>query len=206
MRGGEWGVENAVRRTALPSEQESWMNGWMKCLTICQPWAHLIIHGVGPGSELFGTEHQFKSVENRTWQCLHRGPLAIHAGKSRDWMDPFPLKLYDVDVNQLVFGGVIGAAEMIVCETCVRIGSNPWADKWGYGFVLRAPRAMSEPLMVAGKQGLFELESSRIVPRLGPVLVAGEKGAKAHGPEARAAGESRGRDGRLFGPLGGRIL
>lgn len=41
----------------------------MKALTICEPWATLIADG-------------HKRVENRTWRTTHRGPLAIHAGKS----------------------------------------------------------------------------------------------------------------------------
>ncbi|MBL8866467.1 MAG: ASCH domain-containing protein, partial [Planctomycetia bacterium] len=42
----------------------------MLALSIHQPWAHAILH--------FG-----KSVENRTWSTSYRGPLLIHAAKSR---------------------------------------------------------------------------------------------------------------------------
>ena len=45
----------------------------MKALTICQPYPHLIMLGEKP-------------VENRTWATSYRGPLAIHAGKSRQWL------------------------------------------------------------------------------------------------------------------------
>lgn len=41
----------------------------MKALTIDAPWAWAIVHG-------------YKRVENRSWRTNHRGPLAIHAGKS----------------------------------------------------------------------------------------------------------------------------
>lgn len=43
----------------------------MKAITIKQPWASLIALG----------EKQF---ETRSWQTKHRGPIAIHAGKSVD--------------------------------------------------------------------------------------------------------------------------
>jgi hypothetical protein len=39
----------------------------MKALTIRQPWASLIAHGV-------------KTIETRSWSTKHRGPIAIHAG------------------------------------------------------------------------------------------------------------------------------
>lgn len=42
----------------------------MKALTIRQPWASLIAHGV-------------KTIETRSWSTKYRGPLAIHAGRAR---------------------------------------------------------------------------------------------------------------------------
>src|SRR3546814_21116370 len=49
----------------------------MKALTICQPYAELILLGL-------------KRVENRSKPTRHRGPLLIHAGKSRDWLRIVP--------------------------------------------------------------------------------------------------------------------
>lgn len=46
----------------------------MKALTLYQPWATLMAIGA-------------KTVETRSWYTLHRGPLAIHAGKSRKYLD-----------------------------------------------------------------------------------------------------------------------
>src|ERR1017187_5127876 len=42
-------------------------------LTVCQPWSWALLHG--------------KSVENRTWEMQHRGPLWLHAGARSRW-DP----------------------------------------------------------------------------------------------------------------------
>ncbi|MER2126314.1 ASCH domain-containing protein [Solibacillus sp.] len=53
----------------------------MKVITIKQPWATLIALGE-------------KKFETRSWATKHRGPLAIHAGKSidRDACEYIPIK------------------------------------------------------------------------------------------------------------------
>ncbi|MFA7254088.1 MAG: hypothetical protein WC107_06075, partial [Patescibacteria group bacterium] len=52
----------------------------MKALTVCQPYASLIVGwpGIDPDD--------VKRVENRTWPTSYHGPLLIHAGKSRLWL------------------------------------------------------------------------------------------------------------------------
>lgn len=47
----------------------------MKALTIRQPWASLIAHGV-------------KTIETRSWRTHYRGPIAIHAGATADLDTP----------------------------------------------------------------------------------------------------------------------
>jgi hypothetical protein len=63
----------------------------MKALTICQPYAHLIVRGE-------------KRVENRTWPTRYTGPLAIHAGKSRQWLSPGDVPAFELKGDPLVFG------------------------------------------------------------------------------------------------------
>src|SRR5262245_29133635 len=41
----------------------------MKCLSLIQPWATLLVLGE-------------KKIETRSWGTRHRGPLAIHASKT----------------------------------------------------------------------------------------------------------------------------
>lgn len=62
----------------------------MKCLSVCQPWAWLIVNG-------------YKSIENRTWATKHRGPLLIHAGvcQSASWKKH---RFADAAVLNAVFG------------------------------------------------------------------------------------------------------
>ena len=61
----------------------------MKALTIKQPWASLIAHGV-------------KDIENRTWKTKYRGKILIHAAatwdirsKSRDANDLLTTEQYN---------------------------------------------------------------------------------------------------------------
>lgn len=44
----------------------------MKALTLHQPWATLVAF-------------EAKRIETRSWDTNYRGPLAIHAGKNREW-------------------------------------------------------------------------------------------------------------------------
>ena len=68
----------------------------MRVISIQQPWAWAIVHGP-------------KRVENRTWGTPYRGPLLIHAGRSRERLgdygegEPAPA--------DLVYGAAIGLAQ-----------------------------------------------------------------------------------------------
>ena len=116
----------------------------MKALTICQPYAELILRGDKP-------------VENRKWCCRYRGPLLIHAGKSRAWLDTWR------EIPDLVFGAIVGIASVIDCgspeyvrATYLTIADNehvegPWC------IVLDAPRRLIEPIPYRGQQGLFDV-------------------------------------------------
>ena len=46
----------------------------MKALTVCQPYASLIVGWPGIAIE------DIKQIENRNWKTSYRGPLLIHAG------------------------------------------------------------------------------------------------------------------------------
>lgn len=120
----------------------------MKALTIKQPWASLIMS--------YG-----KDIENRQWHTSFRGRVAITASKKLeksevqaawhfckaralplDWMDqPYPV------------GVILGTVEIIDC-----VGRSD--SKWfvgDFGFVLRDPVVVAEPIPVRGLLGLWEL-------------------------------------------------
>lgn len=125
----------------------------LSALTICQPYAHLI---ATPQAEL-PVGWVAKRVENRRWFTPHRGPLAIHAGKSRAWMGPGD------EIPELVFGAVIAIAELV---TCVRhkpgqhTGTLAWLNDHVHAegpwcWVLADVRRLRRPFPVRGERGVF---------------------------------------------------
>lgn len=78
-----------------PARRSTWPEQ-MPCLTVHQPWAHLIAVGR-------------KRVENRSWSTRHRGPLAIHAGSSRaTWLQHG----HGLSSHELAWGAVIAVARL----------------------------------------------------------------------------------------------
>jgi len=70
----------------------------MKALSLLQPWASLVIMGL-------------KTVETRNWATAYRGPLLIHAGKSKagQVVSAVPsINKYIPHFNALPFGQIIG--------------------------------------------------------------------------------------------------
>jgi hypothetical protein len=139
----------------------------VKAITICQPYAHLIATGR-------------KVCENRTWYTPHRGPLAIHAGKSRAWLDCD--KGEDVDhgsgikVSEMAFGAIVAVADLI---NCIHIDNKlivealatmtdeqrdhvngPWC------FILDNVRPLKSPIAYRGAQLLFEIPDEDLSPFL----------------------------------------
>jgi hypothetical protein len=114
----------------------------IKALTICQPYADQIAKGE-------------KIIENRTWATSYRGPLAIHAGKSRAWMDEEDLE----ERPDMAFGAVVAIAEL---RDCIRIEDLPLeyrdrSDANGpWCWILRNSIPLNPPVTVNGAQGLWE--------------------------------------------------
>ena len=118
----------------------------MIALSIRQPWAWLIAHGI-------------KDVENRTWKSDFRGWFCIHA--SRGMTDEeyeiaadfaAILSVVIPEPDDLARGGIVGYAEMV---DCVRHSSSPWYTG-PYAFVIRNAR----PALFkrcAGRLKFFEL-------------------------------------------------
>lgn len=132
----------------------------LTALTIHQPWAWAIFHG--------------KSVENRTWPTSYRGPLLIHAGKTREWYDREDAadwrEWYGVSLpgwDSLPKGAIVGRVTLV---DCVRADPNrpffapgrgpcPWAEgPWLW--VLADPVEFATPVPYRGAQGLFQVPAS----------------------------------------------
>ncbi len=119
----------------------------MKALTICQPYAEMIARGE-------------KVIENRTWPTPYRGPLVIHAGKSRDWLDGDDDRQYP----GMVFGAVVATANLADCVLVGKLTSplrehvhanGPWC------WVLEDIRRV-EPVRAGGAQGLWEFPDETV--------------------------------------------
>lgn len=85
----------------------------VKVLTVKQPWASLIVHGI-------------KDIENRSWQTNFRGRVLIHSSAKGDiakfgCLQPSQrLKVLNtpmsrIGFNDLPFGSIIGSVEIVDC-------------------------------------------------------------------------------------------
>lgn len=127
----------------------------MKALTICQPYPRLIIVGE-------------KHVENRTWSTSYRGPLAIHAGKSRLYLTDDDEAAAAASSDPLIFGAVVALCSLADCVHVSTIYSGQLDERFPqlrdrahcYGpfcWVLEGVRRLATPLPWRGAQGLFEI-------------------------------------------------
>ena len=127
----------------------------MKALTICQPYAELIVRDLKP-------------IENRTWPTSYRGELLIHAGKSQALLEPADIATYPM----MKFGAVVAVAQLVACLPLEYAEVEPPCPlpKWPQRFVhlaghehahgpwcwvLENIRPLTEPLECRGAQGLW---------------------------------------------------
>src|SRR5579864_3867171 len=123
----------------------------MKCLSVSQPYADLIISGK-------------KTIELRTWNTKFRGEFLIHA----------PIKIKDnvceilgIDKSSLRTGVIIGKVEIYDVKSYKSLGElKKDHDKHfateeflrhKYGFLLRKPQALRIPIPYKGSLGFFEV-------------------------------------------------
>lgn len=143
----------------------------MKVISIKQPWASLIAHGI-------------KDIENRTWRTNYRGRILIHAGASKKegWrlndVQRFHLRrsgssLCSTDFDKLPFGSIIGSVEIV---DCVQAHSSVWAEKDVWNWVLANPVLYQVLVSAKGKLSLWEFEGLKEVkikcPQCGSIETA----------------------------------
>lgn len=125
----------------------------MKAISIKQPWASLIVHGI-------------KNIENRSWRTNFRGRVLIHASASHG--RKFSVDLTDAQTKaafatiaketmfgNMPFGSIIGSVEIV---DCVQNHPSIWADKVVYNWVLANPILFPEPILAKGKLSLWEYD------------------------------------------------
>jgi len=126
----------------------------MKCLSISQPFAELILIGK-------------KTIELRNWNTKFRGEFLIHS----------PLKIRKADCKRLkistnlVTGAIVGKAELIdvkkyhskkevTLDRKYHFASKEHLDR-KYGFVLKNPKRFRVPIYWKGQLNFFDVELPR---------------------------------------------
>jgi hypothetical protein len=138
----------------------------MKCISVIQPWATLIILGA-------------KNYETRGWASRYRGPLAIHAStrfppRARQLCseEPFRAVLGRAGVRTAVDlsrGLILGTVRFAACTPLAKIDlrqlpgyefgdymSGRWV--WLFG----DPRPLIKPFAVRGVRGIFEIPTNEL--------------------------------------------
>lgn len=127
----------------------------MKCLTVQQPWASLLLH-IAPSAGQ-GCAPRRKDVENRTWSTPHRGDLLIHAAQriDRAAMEDFYHENMDDCFPRGVILGMVQVDDMIppgvYCGSC-------WGEKSQWNWLVSRPRVFPRYVPIAGAQGLFDVD------------------------------------------------
>lgn len=121
----------------------------MKTLSVRQPWAWLIVHGL-------------KDIENRTWKTKFRGKCLVHASKTVDnvgWERALSVEAIEKGriiiprIHSIEKGGIVGEIEIVDCVD--HSGSNWYSGP--YGFVIRNAKTL--PFMACkGQLGFFDVD------------------------------------------------
>ena len=125
----------------------------MKTLSIKQPWASLIAHGI-------------KDIENRTWKTNFRGRILIHATAnpaaepymifSDEQIDVIENNMFEIIGSYYDNSMIIGSVEIV---DCVQNDPSVWAEQGVWNWKLANPILFDKPITgVKGKLMLWEYE------------------------------------------------
>lgn len=123
----------------------------MKCLTVWQPWADLIVKCI-------------KDVENRRWQRRYRGPLLNHAAGRMDVSDVELIRRrygIEVDRSALKLGVILGAVDLIDCR---KKKTSRWHKRGQFGWYFENPRRLRTPIPYKGQLGIYNVPD-RLLPK-----------------------------------------
>ena len=122
----------------------------LKCLSLKQPFAELVIDGT-------------KTIETRTWNTNFRGEFLIHSSKA---IDKESAKKLNIDCHRLTTGALVGTAflydvkkyrnrQEYLADQSKHLNDNFSQPK--YGFFLKDARKLDKPIPLAGKLGFFHV-------------------------------------------------
>ena len=128
----------------------------MKCLSICQPFAELIVQGK-------------KTIELRKWNTKFRGEFLVHAAKNILRED---CKRMKISPSLIVSGAIIGKVNLVDVKKYDSdkelyndikkhhaISDNTENE---YGFILENPKKLRVPIPYLGKLNFFEFQPDKI--------------------------------------------
>ncbi len=124
----------------------------MKCLSVSQPFADLIIRGK-------------KTIELRRWNTSFRGEFLIHSPKKIMAEDCKRLK---INSKTLVKGAIVGKAEIydvkkydsmsgIIKDSKKHLASKSFQNN-KYGFMIKNAKPFRVPIPAKGQLGFFEVK------------------------------------------------
>ena len=127
----------------------------MKCLSVSQPFANLIISGK-------------KNIELRNWNTNFRGEFLIHAPIKIRTEDCKRLKINE----KLIIGAIIGKIELyqvkkynsdkeINKDQKFHMSSKKFSGKT-FGFLLKNPKSLRIPIPWKGQLGFFDVNLPKI--------------------------------------------
>jgi predicted transcriptional regulator len=128
----------------------------MKCLSVCQPFAELIIQGK-------------KTIELRKWNTEFRGEFLVHAAKNIRRVD---CKRMKISTSLIVSGAIIGKVNLVdvkkydsdkeIYNDKKKHHSISDNTKSKYGFILENPKKLRVPIPYLGKLNFFEFQPNKI--------------------------------------------
>ena len=121
----------------------------MKCLSVCQPFAELIVQGK-------------KTIELRKWNTKFRGEFLVHAAKNILIEDCKRMKIS----SSITTGAIIGKVKLTDVKKYEsdkelktdkrKHHSLSDITKNKYGFILENPKKLRVPIPYSGKLNFFE--------------------------------------------------
>ena len=128
----------------------------MKCLSVCQPFAELIVQGK-------------KTIELRKWNTKFRGEFLVHAAKNILEEDCKRMKISPKTVTTGAIIGKVNLVDVKKYESDKELNkdkkkhhsvSNNTKNK--YGFILENPKKLRVPIEYMGKLNFFEFHPDEI--------------------------------------------
>ncbi len=137
----------------------------MKCLSVSQPFADLIVS-------------KKKTIEIRNWNTKYRGEFLIHSPQKINVQECKRLKI----TKKFVTGAIIGKAEIFdvkIYQSKTEFKADypkhlavKKLSKLRYGFLLKNPKKFRIPIPYKGQLGFFDVELPKL--KLNPREITSE--------------------------------